>query len=142
MALPCEIEVFKAVGSGENLVQIGEDVAAGAEVLPAGQLLRPQDLGGLLALGITAVSVRPRPRVAILATGDEVIPPDKETGPGQIRDINSYTVAGQVLRAGGEPLILGIIPINWRCWKRPQMKRLRRLICSSCRPALRSVCAT
>jgi molybdopterin molybdotransferase len=108
--IPGEIEVFKAVGFGENLVQIGEDVAAGAEVLSAGQLLRPQDLGGLLALGITAVSVRPRPRVAILATGDEVIAPDQETAPGQIRDINSYTVAGQVLRAGGEPLVLGIVP--------------------------------
>lgn len=110
--IPGEIEVFKAVGSGENLVQLGEDIAAGAEVLPAGHLLRPQDLGGLLALGVTAVSVRPRPRVAILATGDEVIPPHKETGPGQIRDINSYTVAGQTLRAGGEPLIRGIIPDN------------------------------
>jgi molybdopterin molybdotransferase len=85
-------------------------VAQGSEILPAGRLLRPQELGGLLALGITEVSVARRPRVAILATGDEVIQPAREAGPGQIRDINSYTVAGQTEQAGGIPLLRGIIP--------------------------------
>ena len=106
---PYEIEVFKAVAQGENVLQVGEDVATGKLILPAGHILRPQDLGGLLALGITTLSVRRPPRVAILATGDEVIAPDKETGPGQIRDINSYTVGGQVIAAGGQPLFGGII---------------------------------
>ncbi len=109
-APPFEIEVFKAVASGENVLQVGEDVQDGAEILPQGHLLRPQDLGGLLALGITSLGVIRRPRVAILATGDEVIPPDQEAGPGQIRDINSYTVAGQVSQAGGIPHLGGIIP--------------------------------
>ncbi len=58
---------------GENILQIGEDVALGDRVLPAGHLLRPQDLGGLLALGLTEIAGRRRPRVAILATGDEVV---------------------------------------------------------------------
>jgi molybdopterin molybdotransferase len=107
---PYEIEVFKAVGPGENVLQVGEDVALGDSVLPAGHLLRPQDVGGLLALGITRLAVRRRPRVAVLATGDEVIAPDKEPRPGQIRDINSYTIAAQVIRAGGEPVFGGIIP--------------------------------
>jgi len=107
---PFEIEVFKAVASGENVLQVGEDVGVGAEVLPQGHLLRPQDLGGLLALGITTIVVARRPRVAILATGDEVVAPEKEVGPGQIRDINSYTVAGQVSQAGGISLLGGIIP--------------------------------
>ena len=107
---PNEIEVFKAVGPGENVLQVGEDVALGDSVLPAGHLLRPQDVGGLLALGITRLAVRRRPRVAVLATGDEVIAPDKEPRPGQIRDINSYTIAAQVIRAGGEPVFGGIIP--------------------------------
>jgi molybdopterin molybdotransferase len=107
---PFEIEVFKAVASGENVLQVGEDVQTEAQILPQGQLLRPQDLGGLLALGITAITVTRRPRVAILATGDEVVPPQQQTEPGQIRDINSYTVAGQVRQAGGIPLVGGIVP--------------------------------
>jgi molybdopterin molybdotransferase len=106
---PYEIEVFKSVAQGENVLQVGEDVPTGKEILPAGHILRSQDLGGILALGITEVSVRRKPRVVILATGDEVISPEKETKPGQIRDINSYTVAGQVIAAGGRPMLGGII---------------------------------
>ncbi len=109
-SFPFEIEVLRSVAVGQNVLQVGEDVRLGAEILPAGHLLRPQDVGGLLALGITAVSVVRRPRVAILATGDEVIRPDQLAGPGQIRDINSYTVAGLVEQAGGVPVLGGIIP--------------------------------
>ncbi len=104
------IEVMKAVAEGENVIQIGEDVRAGEPVLPPGKQLRPQDLGGLLALGITEVSVALPPRVAILSTGDEVIPPEQTPGPGQVRDINSYTLAALAKRAGGEPIPFGIIP--------------------------------
>ncbi len=107
---PFEIEVMKAVAVGQNVLQVGEDVAESAEILPAGHWLRPQDLGGLLALGITEVAVSRRPRVAILATGDEVVPPSQWAGPGQIRDINSYTTAGLVRQAGGVPVLGGIIP--------------------------------
>ena len=107
---PFEIEVMRSVAVGQNVLQVGEDVQLGAEILPAGHLLRPQDVGGLLALGITAVSVTRRPVVGILATGDEVIPPEQAAGPGQIRDINSFTVAGLVEQAGGIPKLGGIIP--------------------------------
>lgn len=110
---PFEIEVMKAVAVGQNVLQVGEDVAEQAKILPAGHILRPQDLGGLLALGITEVTVSRRPRVAILATGDEVVPPEQWAGPGQIRDINSYTTAGLVRQAGGVPLLGGIIPDNF-----------------------------
>jgi molybdopterin molybdotransferase len=106
---PHEIEVFRGMAVGQNVLQVGEDVQQGAEILPAGHLLRPQDLGGLLALGIVEVEVASRPRVGILATGDEVIPPEKSAGPGEIRDINSYTVAGQVQQAGGVPVLGGIV---------------------------------
>ena len=106
---PFEIEVLRSVAVGQNVLQVGEDVQLQAEILPAGHILRPQDLGGLLALGITAVSVVRRPRVGILATGDEVVHPEKKAGPGQIRDINSYTVAGLVEQAGGVPVLGGII---------------------------------
>lgn len=104
------IEVLRAVADGENVIQVGEDVAAGESVLAPGRQLRPQDIGALLALGITQVQVAKPPRVAILSTGDEVVPPESETQPGQVRDINSYTLAALVTRAGGEPILHGIVP--------------------------------
>ncbi|HEY53996.1 MAG TPA: molybdopterin molybdenumtransferase MoeA, partial [Caldilineae bacterium] len=104
------IEVLGAVAVGENVIQVGEDVRAGEEILPVGHSLRPQDIGGLLALGITTVQVARPPRVAIISTGDEVVPPDQSPGPGQVRDINSYTLAALTQRAGGEPVLFGIIP--------------------------------
>ncbi len=108
-----EIEVMKAVAVGQNLLQVGEDVAETAVILPAGHLIRPQDIGGLLAMGIMEISVTRRPRIAILATGDEVVPPNAWAGAGQIRDINSYTVAGLVRQAGGVPNVGGIVPDNF-----------------------------
>ena len=107
---PHEIEVLKAMAVGQNVLQVGEDVQMEDEILPAGHRLRPQDLGGLLALGITEVAVTRRPEVAILATGDEVVRPEQTTGPGEIRDINSYTVSGQTEQAGGVPVRGGIVP--------------------------------
>lgn len=107
---PFEIEVFKAVAVGQNVLQIGEDVRVGEEVLAAGHAIRPQDIGGLLALGIGEILVNNKPSVGILATGDEVVTPDQFPGPGRIRDINSYTVAAQTELAGGVPVLYGIIP--------------------------------
>jgi molybdopterin molybdotransferase len=103
------IEVLRAVAPGENVINVGEDVKEGEPLFDAGHILRPQDLGGLMALGITRVRVAARPRVAIVSTGDEVIPPELIPGPGQIRDVNTYTIAGLVARAGGIPLPQGII---------------------------------
>lgn len=106
---PHEIELLRPAAVGEYVLQVGEDVAQGAVVLPVGRRLRPQEIGGLLALGITEIEVMARPRVALLATGDEVIPPQQTPSPGQIRDINSYTTAGQTRQAGGEPVLWGIV---------------------------------
>lgn len=107
---PYEIEVLRAVAVGQNVIQPGEDIRRDEAVLSAGRRLRPQDLGGLLALGITRVAVAVAPRVAILSQGDEVVPPDVSPGPGQVRDINSYTLAALTRRAGGIPQLLGIAP--------------------------------
>ena len=104
-----EIEVMRAVAPGENVLQVGEDVKLGDQLLPVGHVLRPQDLGGLMALGITQVSVGRRPRVGILATGDEVVDPGSQPGPGQVRDVNTYSIGGIVARAGGLPRSGGII---------------------------------
>ncbi len=102
------VEVLKPPSPGKNVRQAGEDVRQGQVVLQPGRVLRPQEIGMLAALGHLEVSVIRRPRVAILGTGDEVVPPDQVPGPSQIRDANSYTVAAQVRRYGGLPLLLGV----------------------------------
>lgn len=107
---PGAIEVLRPVAPGENVVQPGEDIRPGDSLLPRGRRLRAQDIGGLMALGFTRVAVARRPRVAIVSTGDEVVPPTATPGPGQVRDINSYTVAALVEQAGGVPLRFGIVP--------------------------------
>ena len=107
------IEVTRPVAPGENVVQPGEDLRAGDIILPRGHLLRPQDVGGLAALGIASVPVARRPRVAVLSMGDEVVSPENEPAVGQIRDVNSYTIASQILRGGAEPVPLGIVPDNY-----------------------------
>lgn len=106
---PFEIEAFRAVAVGQNVLQMGEDVELGEVVLPAGHYIRPQDIGGLLALGITTVDVARQPRVGIVATGDELVHPSVNPNFGQIRDINSFTVASQTRLAGGIPFLVGIV---------------------------------
>ncbi|MFQ5847181.1 MAG: gephyrin-like molybdotransferase Glp [Candidatus Methylomirabilales bacterium] len=111
---PTTVEVYRPVAPGENVVQVGEDVRQGERLLSRGHCLRPQDVGGLLGVGILTVSVVRRPRVVIIATGDEVVPPDVEPGPGQIRDINTYVLAALVREAGATPHPLGIVGDDFR----------------------------
>ncbi len=103
-----EIEALRAVAPGENVIQAGEDVAAGALVLPRGQRLRPQDIGGLLAVGIGEIPALRRPRVGILSCGDELRPPTAALLPGQVRDINAYTLSALAETCGATPIRLGI----------------------------------
>jgi len=105
-----EIEVLKPVASGENVIQVGEDVREQDTILSAFHRIRPQDIGGLLAAGITEIDVLYRPRVGILSCGDELVDPTQTPAQGQIRDINAYTLSGLVQTAGGEPIRLGIAP--------------------------------
>ena len=111
--MPFEIEVFRPVAVGQNAIQVGEDVQRSSEVLPAGQCLRPQDIGGMLALGITEIQVSKKPEVAIIATGDEIVQPADTLKKGQIRDINSYTIAALVEQHGGTPVLWGIVNDNF-----------------------------
>ena len=104
-----EIEILRAVASGENLIHIGEDVAQGQLVLPKGTLLRPAEIGGLMALGITSVHVARKVKVGLISTGDEVIEPSQLPRPGQVRDINSYTLGALVEKSGGVAKRYGII---------------------------------
>lgn len=113
LTTPDVIEVTRPVAVGEGIVRADEDVAIGAVIAPAGRPLRPQDLGLLAAAGVTDVEVRVRPRVAIISTGDEVVPPStQELGIGQVRDATASALAALVTEAGGEPCLRGIVPDN------------------------------
>lgn len=106
--LPQQIEVYETVAEGDYIRYPGEDIQAGERVLPAGHQLRPQEIGVLASLGVAQVSVVRRPRVGVLATGDELITVEEALRPGKIRNSNSYAQASQVISLGAEPISLGI----------------------------------
>ena len=106
------IEVTRAVAPGDNIVRIGEDVRKSQRILQKGHQLRPQDVGALAGVGIIQVEVYRQPKVAIIPTGDEIIPPNETPKPGQIRDINSYSLAGLVHQTGGIPIRFDLAPDN------------------------------
>ena len=102
------IEITSPVPVGKEVRYAGEDVRKGDIVLKRGRRLRPQDIGMLASIGRSEVEVRRRPRVGVLATGDEVVAIDAPLAPGKIRNANGYSNAAQVLKYGGEPVPLGI----------------------------------
>lgn len=104
------IRLTSTVKAGLHVRKRGEDIRSGNVVIPAGTLLRPQEIGMLSAMGTTALAVYRRTRVAILATGDELLEPGSTPTPGKIINSNSYSLAAQVLDTGGEPVLLGIAP--------------------------------
>ncbi len=106
--LPAVLNVFRAVKVGDYVRYPGEDVRAGEEVLSAGKWVRPQEIGVLASLGISQVSVVRRPRVGILATGDELVDVSMPLTRGKIRNSNGYAQAAQVLALGGTPIQLGV----------------------------------
>jgi molybdopterin molybdotransferase len=108
-APPGEIEILRAVADGENVIHVGEDVKEGQLVIPKGSLLRPAEIGGLAALGSMELRVVTLPRVGLIATGDEVVPAEQRPSPGQVRDVNSYSLAALIERSGGEPVRYGIV---------------------------------
>ena len=105
-----EISVMRAVAPGENVILVGEDVLEGQIVVPRGSKIRPAEVGGCMALGITQLRVAKRPRIGIISSGDEVIPPEQQPNPGQVRDVNSYSLSALVTEAGGETVLYGIVP--------------------------------
>jgi molybdopterin molybdotransferase len=104
------VEVTRPVTSGENVLGRAEDVAQGAVLLKRGWRLRPQDIGMLAGLGRTQVEVFRRPTVVVASTGNEIVPITETPAPGQIRDINSYSVSALVKGAGAMPVLFGVVP--------------------------------
>lgn len=99
-----------SIERGVNTRSRGEDVRAGSVILPAGAVLRPQELGVAASLGLPQLLVRQRPRVAVLSTGDEVAEPGDPRKPGQIFDSNRFSLQGLVEAAGGSVTDCGIVP--------------------------------
>jgi len=106
------VAVRRAATAGDHIRRAGEDVRVGELVLRAGEVVNAASIGLMAAVGTPAPRVYRRPRVAIVSTGDELVEVDTVPGPGQIRNSNSYSLAAQVLAAGGVPHILGIARDN------------------------------
>jgi molybdenum cofactor synthesis domain-containing protein len=104
------VRVFQPQPSGKHIRPAGEDARPGDVLLPAGRRLLAADLGLLAAAGLPSAFVRPRPRVAIVSTGDELVPPDEPAGFGQTYDANAFTLHGAVREAGAVPVALGSVP--------------------------------
>ena len=102
------VRIYRAARPGDHIRRAGEDVRRDEIVLEAGTLLRPSEIGLLAALGYASAQVHRRPRVAVLATGDELVDIGQPLAPGKIRNANSYSNAAQVLKYGGEPIVLPI----------------------------------
>lgn len=102
------LHAFKTISPLENMIQVGEDIKAGEVALGKGHLIRPQDVGLMAGIGAVEISVFVKPRVAIISSGDEIVPLDQVPKPGEIRDINRYTITSMVKEVGGIPLFLGI----------------------------------
>ena len=102
------LHIFKAVSPLENVIQVGEDVRSGQVVLRQGHWVRPQDIGLMAGVGKTEVVVYLRPKVAVISSGDEIVPIETTPNPGEVRDINRHAIVAMVEEAGGVPLFLGI----------------------------------
>jgi molybdopterin molybdotransferase len=105
-----QVEVQRAVVAGENVVAAGAEARAGQVLIETGQRIRPAHIAMAAAVGKGKLPVYRKPRVAVLATGDELVDVSETPGSNQIRNSNSYSLAAQVAEHGGEPLRLPVAP--------------------------------
>jgi molybdopterin molybdotransferase len=112
------IEVLRPVAKKENTVQADEDCKKGDIVLQRGDKIRPQDIGMLAGIGMTKIWVYEKPVVSLITTGDEIVSPSQPLSPGQVRDINSYSLAGLVTTDGGVPIKKGLVNDSYEDLKR------------------------
>lgn len=120
------VEVQRSVSPWENILRIGEDIKKGAAVFPVGRRLRAHDVGALTGVGITTVPVHRRPRVALISTGDEIVPPEQKPKPGEVRNINQYSLRAMISEAGGEPLDLGVVKDDRATFEKTMAQALKK----------------
>lgn len=111
------IEAQRALAPGENVIQRGEDAHAGDLLMCRGRRLRAHDIAVLAGIGRSGVSVCVRPTVAIISTGDEIVPPGAVLTPATVRDMNSYNLNSLVIEHGAVPLMMGIVPDRYEMLK-------------------------
>lgn len=104
------VEIRRGVAPWENVQRIGEDVQRGTLLFEKGWRLRSLDLGGLTGTGVTSVRVFRRPRVGLIATGDEIVHPDVKPKPGQVRNVNEFALVPMLREGGAEVTDYGVIP--------------------------------
>jgi molybdopterin molybdotransferase len=104
------VEINKSVACGENIVPRGAEAPQGSRLLDRGSRLNEAALALAASVGKSRVQVYERPRIAVLSTGDEIVDIKSFPGPTQIRNSNGYSLAAQILRAGGQPILLPIAP--------------------------------
>ena len=105
-----EVRPARQLAASENIVPAGAEARSGAILVPEGTRIRPQHISAAAACGYQGLTVYARPRLAILSTGDELVPVETEPPPHQIRNSNSYSIAAQVLEHGGRPVLFPVIP--------------------------------
>ncbi len=105
-----QVELTRPVAPLENVIGPDEDARRGEELIPAGRVLGPAEVGLLAALGRERAAVRRRPRVGVISSGDEVVAVAERPAPGQVRDINAHSLAALIRAAGGEARLLGLVP--------------------------------
>jgi len=114
------ILIYRPVGPWENVMQKGEDIKEGQEIIPPGRRIRPQDIGLLASIGINSLKVYKPYTIGIISTGDEIIPINDKPEVGQVRDVNSYSLAAAVRSCGSLPHIYPIV--------RDSKKKLKEVI--------------
>jgi molybdopterin molybdotransferase len=104
------VELHRGVSPWQHVIRVGDDIRRGEPIFPRGRRLRAHDLGALTGLGVTRVRVYRRPRIALVATGDEIVPPERRPRPGQVRNVNQPSLRAMIAEAGGVVLDLGAVP--------------------------------
>jgi molybdopterin molybdotransferase len=104
------VRIDRAATAGQHVMRRGEDMRRGEVLFPAGHRCRAHDVGALTGVGASRVVVHRRPRVAVIATGNEIVPPDVTPKPGQVRSINQYALRAMIAAEGGVAIDLGVIP--------------------------------
>lgn len=118
------LEIYKSAAPGQHLIHPGEDFKQGERLVSRGSRLRPQELGLLSAFGQSQVAVFRRPVVGIISSGDEIVPVDQQPEGAQIRDINTFTLAGFITASGGIPVSFGIVKDDFQDLQKTVTKAL------------------
>jgi molybdopterin molybdotransferase len=119
------VHVASTARPGQHVMRRGEDMHRGDVLFASGHRCRPHDVGALAGIGVSGVTVYRRPRVAVIATGNEIVPPHVTPKPGQVRSINQYALRAMIAAEGGVAVDLGVVPDQRAAIERALARALR-----------------